>query len=223
MGFLGAAPVLGARHAESVRPAAVRRLLARRDHRRCVRQGGDRARPCAALGRGGHPRIWDARQLRDQFRPAVRAAGAHRYVRDGAGRGRLQPAERLGAVDRGVPRAHRCLEARRHDADRRRRRAPVAGSRMTALDVALYLASALLTAAGLTWIKLQLAVNGLPDAPLVWAAAVQLAARAGVYLAGMVLWLAGLGANQMSVAYPIGIGLSLAATTLGAMPVLGEP
>jgi multidrug transporter EmrE-like cation transporter len=94
---------------------------------------------------------------------------------------------------------------------------------MTALDVALYLASALLTAAGLTWIKLQLAVNGLPEAPLVWAAAVQLAAGAGVYLAGMVLWLAVLGRNQMSIAYPIGIGLSLVATTLAAMLVLGEP
>jgi multidrug transporter EmrE-like cation transporter len=39
----------------------------------------------------------------------------------------------------------------------------------------------------------------------------------------MVLWLAVLGRNQMSIAYPIGIGLSLVATTLAAMLVLGEP
>jgi multidrug transporter EmrE-like cation transporter len=95
---------------------------------------------------------------------------------------------------------------------------------MGAIDLGLYLASALLTAAGLTWIKHELALHGLPIiATIGLTAAVRLAAAAGVYLSGMVLWLAVLGRNQMSIAYPIGIGLSLASTTLAAMLVLGEP
>lgn len=94
---------------------------------------------------------------------------------------------------------------------------------MGALDLGLYLASALLTASGLTWLKHELALHGLPAATIALGAAVRLAAAAGVYLTGMVLWLAVLGRNQMSIAYPIGIGLSLVATTLAAMLVLGEP
>lgn len=94
---------------------------------------------------------------------------------------------------------------------------------MPALDLGLTLASALLTAAGLTWLKYELALHGLPLITAAWPAVVRLTAAAGVYLAGMVLWLAVLGRNQMSIAYPIGIGLSLVATTLAAMLVLGEP
>lgn len=95
---------------------------------------------------------------------------------------------------------------------------------MGALDLTLYVASALLTACGLTWIKYELAQHGLPMLATIalWPAA-RLAAGAGVYLSGMVLWLAVLGRNQMSIAYPIGIGLSLVTTTLAAMLVLGEP
>ncbi|MEJ0068429.1 MAG: hypothetical protein WDO24_06565 [Pseudomonadota bacterium] len=43
-----------------------------------------------------------------------------------------------------------------------------------------------------------------------------------IYLSGMLTWLLVLGRNPMSTAYPIGIGLSLASTTLAAMLVLGR-
>jgi multidrug transporter EmrE-like cation transporter len=105
---------------------------------------------------------------------------------------------------------------------------------MGVLDLGLYLASALLTATGLTWIKYDLGGLARPDlltpdllAPdllaLGRAALVRLAAAAVVYLAGMLLWLVVLGRNPMSTAYPIGIGLSLVSTTLAAIVVLGEP
>jgi multidrug transporter EmrE-like cation transporter len=105
---------------------------------------------------------------------------------------------------------------------------------MRVLDLGLYLASALLTATGLTWIKYDLAGLARPDlltpdllAPdllaLGRATLVRLAAAAVVYLAGMLLWLVVLGRNPMSTAYPIGIGLSLVSTTLAAIVVLGEP
>ncbi len=95
---------------------------------------------------------------------------------------------------------------------------------MTALDLGLYGASALMTAAGLTWLKHDL--GGLGAAGLLaiaWPAALALAGAAAVYLVGMLLWLVVLGRNPMSTAYPIGIGLSLAATTVAAIAVLGEP
>jgi multidrug transporter EmrE-like cation transporter len=99
---------------------------------------------------------------------------------------------------------------------------------MAGLDIGLYLAMALLTATGLTWIKHDLALlGGTIDGPSLlafgWAGAAALAAATAVYLSGMLLWLIVLGRNQMSIAYPIGIGLSLAATTLAAIVVLGEP
>lgn len=95
---------------------------------------------------------------------------------------------------------------------------------MAALDLGLYLASALLTAGGLTWIKLDLAALGPLDLlALGLVAALKLAAAAAVYLGGMLLWLVVLGRNPMSTAYPIGIGLSLVSTTLAAIVVLGEP
>ncbi len=95
---------------------------------------------------------------------------------------------------------------------------------MAALDLGLYLASALLTAGGLTWIKQDLAALGHLDLlALGLVAALKLAAASGVYLGGMLLWLIVLGRNPMSTAYPIGIGLSLVSTTLAAIVVLGEP
>lgn len=83
---------------------------------------------------------------------------------------------------------------------------------------------ALLTASGLTWIKHDLATLGASSLlALSWAGAIQLAAASAIYLCGMLLWLVVLGRNPMSTAYPIGIGLSLASTTVAAMAVLGEP
>jgi quaternary ammonium compound-resistance protein SugE len=95
---------------------------------------------------------------------------------------------------------------------------------MPALDIGLYLASALLTAAGLTWIKHDLAVlHGTGLLAVGWSDLVMLAAASAVYLSGMLIWLTVLGRQPMSTAYPIGIGLSLVATTLCAILVLGEP
>jgi quaternary ammonium compound-resistance protein SugE len=95
---------------------------------------------------------------------------------------------------------------------------------MPALDIGLYLASALLTAAGLTWIKHDLAALGAIDLlALGWTSVVTLAVASAVYLSGMLIWLTVLGRQPMSTAYPIGIGLSLVATTLAAIAVLGEP
>jgi quaternary ammonium compound-resistance protein SugE len=92
------------------------------------------------------------------------------------------------------------------------------------LDIGLYLLMALLTASGLTWIKFDLAqLGGASLLTLGWGGAIALAAAASVYLSGMLMWLVVLGRNEMSTAYPIGIGLSLASTTLAAIVVLGEP
>jgi quaternary ammonium compound-resistance protein SugE len=92
------------------------------------------------------------------------------------------------------------------------------------LDLALYLASSLLAAAGLTWLKHGLA-GAVPTGLLAvgWRTAIELAAASVVYLSGMFLWLIVLGRNPMSTAYPIGIGLSLVTTTVAAIVVLGEP
>ncbi len=95
---------------------------------------------------------------------------------------------------------------------------------MAAIDLCLYLASSLLAATGLTWLKHDLA--GLGPAGVLgvgWNAALALAGASVVYLSGMFLWLIVLGRNEMSTAYPIGIGLSLVTTTLAAIAVLGEP
>lgn len=95
---------------------------------------------------------------------------------------------------------------------------------MRALDLGLYLASSLLAAAGLTWIKHDLAGLGTSGVLAIgWSAGLALVAAAAVYLSGMLLWLIVLGRNPMSIAYPIGIGLSLVTTTLAAIVVLGEP
>jgi quaternary ammonium compound-resistance protein SugE len=95
---------------------------------------------------------------------------------------------------------------------------------MARLDIGLYHAMALLTATGLTGIKHALTrLGGAGLLALGWTDALALAAATGIYLGGMLMWLVVLGRNEMSTAYPIGIGLSLAATTLAAILVLGEP
>jgi len=95
---------------------------------------------------------------------------------------------------------------------------------VAALDLALYLASSLLAAAGLTWLKHDLVgVQATGLFAVQWGAAIGLAGASVVYLSGMFLWLIVLGRNPMSTAYPIGIGLSLVTTTLAAIVVLGEP
>lgn len=88
------------------------------------------------------------------------------------------------------------------------------------IDAALYLVSAVLTAVGLTQIKL-IAAAGVP-AVIDWSLILTLGAWAAVYFTGLALWLAAIARNALSTAYPIGIGLSLASATIAAWWWLGE-
>ena len=95
---------------------------------------------------------------------------------------------------------------------------------MRALDLGLYVGSAVLTAVGLTMIKR--AAPGLLDSgwsTLTPAVILPIVAAASVYFSGMGLWLAAMGRNPLSTAYPIGIGLSLVSATIAAMVAFGEP
>ena len=95
---------------------------------------------------------------------------------------------------------------------------------MRTLDLGLYVGSALLTAVGLTMIKR--AAPGLLDsgfARLTPDLLLPIIAAAAVYFSGMGLWLAAMGRNPLSTAYPIGIGLSLVSATIAAIVAFGEP
>ncbi len=105
-----------------------------------------------------------------------------------------------------------------------------------AVDWFLYLGCAGLTTFGLIGIK---RVAGHPAfEPALWLAdpladpltnllahLPLLAGLAGfilVYILGLGLWAVAMGRNELSVAYPIGISLSLVSSTLGAVLALGE-
>ena len=95
---------------------------------------------------------------------------------------------------------------------------------MKLLDLGLYVGSAILTAIGLTMIKR--AAPGLLDSgwrDLAPGTILPVMAAAAVYFSGMGLWLAAMGRNPLSTAYPIGIGLSLVSATVAAMLAFGEP
>ena len=95
---------------------------------------------------------------------------------------------------------------------------------MRVLDLVLYVGSAILTAVGLTMIKR--AAPGLLDSDgqsVSPAIILPVLAAAAVYFAGMGLWLAAMGRNPLSTAYPIGIGLSLVSATIAALLAFGEP
>jgi multidrug transporter EmrE-like cation transporter len=95
---------------------------------------------------------------------------------------------------------------------------------MRGLDIALYLGSAILTAIGLTMIKH--AAPALLDSggrDLSLHLLLPIVAAAAVYFTGMGLWLAAMGRNPLSTAYPIGIGLSLVSATIAAVVAFGEP
>jgi multidrug transporter EmrE-like cation transporter len=95
---------------------------------------------------------------------------------------------------------------------------------MRALDLGLYLGSAILTAIGLTMIKR--AAPGLLDSGwsrLTPGLVLPIIGAATVYFSGMGLWLAAMGRNPLSTAYPIGIGLSLVSATIAATLAFGEP
>jgi multidrug transporter EmrE-like cation transporter len=95
---------------------------------------------------------------------------------------------------------------------------------MRPLDLGLYVGSAILTAIGLTMIKRAapfLLESGWGSLTL--ATILPILAAAAVYFSGMGLWLAAMGRNPLSTAYPIGIGLSLVSATIAAMLSFGEP
>ena len=91
---------------------------------------------------------------------------------------------------------------------------------MRALDLLLSLACALLTTLGMILLK-----RALPEALSLSALlgqALPLAIAAIVYFAGLGLWTVALARNELSTAYPIGIGLSLFSATLGGHWAFGE-
>ena len=91
---------------------------------------------------------------------------------------------------------------------------------MRALDLLLSIACALLTTLGMILLK-----QALPDAMSVTAVfnqALPLLVAALVYFAGLGLWTVALARNELSTAYPIGIGLSLFSATLGGHWAFGE-
>lgn len=97
-----------------------------------------------------------------------------------------------------------------------------------AVDWMLYLGCAGLTTLGLIGVKRTSLAPGFD--PAVWltdplAHLPLLAGLAGfilVYILGLGLWALAMGRNELSVAYPIGISLSLVSSTLGAVVALGE-
>ncbi|WP_395827979.1 hypothetical protein [Elstera sp.] len=91
---------------------------------------------------------------------------------------------------------------------------------MRALDLLLSIACAVLTTLGMILLK-----RALPDAMSVSAVfdqAVPLLLAAIVYFAGLGVWTVALARNELSTAYPIGIGLSLFSATLGGHWAFGE-
>ncbi len=92
---------------------------------------------------------------------------------------------------------------------------------MGPVDLVLYLASTALTSAGLALIR-QVAGGGLLDHPTL-VGVFRLSLAGALYFAGLGVWLWAMVRNPLSIAYPIGIALSLVSATLTAALMLGEP
>lgn len=91
---------------------------------------------------------------------------------------------------------------------------------MRPLDLLLSVACAVLTTLGMILLK-----RALPDTAnltALVAQAVPLIGAALVYFTGLGLWTVALARNELSIAYPIGIGLSLFSATLGGHWAFGE-
>lgn len=91
---------------------------------------------------------------------------------------------------------------------------------MRPFDLFLSLLCALLTTLGMIGLK-----TALPDVLTLSALlgqALPLIGAAAVYFLGLGLWTVALARNEMSIAYPIGIGLSLFSATLGGHWAFGE-
>ncbi|MFY8105763.1 MAG: hypothetical protein ACOVKO_02530 [Elstera sp.] len=91
---------------------------------------------------------------------------------------------------------------------------------MRAFDLLLSLACAALTTLGM--ILLKSALPGEMSVPALLGQALPLMGAALVYFAGLGLWTVALARNELSTAYPIGIGLSLFSATLGGHWAFGE-
>ena len=92
-------------------------------------------------------------------------------------------------------------------------------------DAALYVVYAVASVVGLlllkTWLKpLQLGfqITSLPVKPILY-----VCAGAMLYIFSFLAWLVILSRQELSVAYPIAIGLTLTFSTIGAVVYLGEP
>ncbi|GFZ77006.1 hypothetical protein GCM10011497_00750 [Elstera cyanobacteriorum] len=91
---------------------------------------------------------------------------------------------------------------------------------MRPLDLILSTLCALLTTLGMIGLK-----TALPEVltlPALLGQALPLIGAAAVYFLGLGLWTVALARNEMSIAYPIGIGLSLFSATLGGHWAFGE-
>lgn len=91
---------------------------------------------------------------------------------------------------------------------------------MRPFDLILSLLCALLTTLGMIGLKL-----ALPETVTLvafHAQALPLLGAAAVYFTGLGLWTVALARNELSIAYPIGIGLSLFSATLGGHWAFGE-
>jgi multidrug transporter EmrE-like cation transporter len=91
---------------------------------------------------------------------------------------------------------------------------------MRALDLLLSVACAVLTTLGM--ILLKSALPGDMSLAALLGQAVPLIVAALVYFIGLGLWAVALARNELSTAYPIGIGLSLFSATLGGHWAFGE-
>lgn len=94
---------------------------------------------------------------------------------------------------------------------------------MRPADILLCVLSALMTTLGLTVVKMVApdmvwTLDPLPP----WSQLLAMGAAAFVYFSGLGVWVLAMGRAPFSVAYPVGIGLSLASSTLGAAVALGE-
>lgn len=91
---------------------------------------------------------------------------------------------------------------------------------MRPLDLILSVLCALLTTLGMIGLK-----TALPEVltlPALLGQVLPLIGAAAVYFLGLGLWTVALARNEMSIAYPIGIGLSLFSATLGGHWAFGE-
>jgi drug/metabolite transporter (DMT)-like permease len=91
------------------------------------------------------------------------------------------------------------------------------------LNVALYLGYTLGSVAGLLILKVNLPIaKQALYGNVFWASIVYVGVGAVLYIIGFALWLGILSRNELSVAYPTAIGLTLVISTLASWLILGE-